>query len=240
MALICRLILETVQGVNPKRYFISIDEKTGIQALERIEQIAPVSKGGHTRREFEYKRNGTTTLMAALNIADGKIETQSLNPTRTEVDFYNFIKKVTESIVSKEPAAEIIFLTDQLNTHVSESLVKWVAEVNHVQTDLGLKGKEGILKNKRTRQSFLESEEHTIRFLYTPKHCSWLNPIENWFAKLQRHVVEKGNFKSVEELNCKIEKYIVFYNGYLHKAINWKFKGFIKTEILKNFKPSNN
>ena len=71
--LICQLILSTIEGLTPKQYVISVDEKTGIQALERIEQTAPTSKGGHLRREFEYKRHGTTTLMAAINVTDGKL-----------------------------------------------------------------------------------------------------------------------------------------------------------------------
>ena len=57
-------------------------------------------------------------------------------------------------------------------------------------------------------KAFLEREHHRVQFVFTPKHCSWLNPIENWFAKLQRQVIKNGNFFSVNELNEKIEKYI--------------------------------
>jgi len=86
----------------------------------------------------------------------------------------------------------------------------------------------------KTRLDFLETKEHRIRLVFTPKHCSWLNPIENWFAKLQRHTITNGNFKSVKELEEKIRKYIVFYNSRLAKVLKWKFKGFTKAKILEN------
>ena len=249
VALVCRLILAAIKEaqepkpIHFKTFLISIDEKTGIQALERLEQTAPLSKGRHTRREFEYKRHGTTTLIAALNVGTGQLQNYVLSPTRTEVDYYNFIQQTTQSILVKEPNAHIVFLSDQLNTHLSESLVIWAAQVNnmdtHLDMDLGVKGKKGLLKNLQTRMTFLENEKHRIRFVFTPKHCSWLNPIENWFAKLQRHVITNGHFSSIENLNLKIENYIRFFNKCLIKPIKWIFIGFIKSEKLINFKPSN-
>ena len=108
---------------------------------------------------------------------------------------------------------QIVILADQLNTHVSESLVIWMAELEEYQrTELGIKGKEGILKSMESRRCFLEKPHHRVRFVFTPKHCSWLNPIENWFAKLQRHIITKGNFTSIADLETKIDKYILFHN----------------------------
>lgn len=225
--------MQTLEGLQPKRYLVSIDEKTGIQALERFEQRAPYSKGAVKRQEFEYTRHGTTTLMAAINVADGKIIHHQLNPTRTEEDFCGFIKQTCEPLLAHEQA-EVILLADQLNTHLSESLVVWVAGQIGFQEVLGQKGQRGILHNQQTRMAFLEKESHRIRFVFTPKHCSWLNPIENYFAKLQRHVITHGNFTSVKELNAKIENYIRYYNACLLKPLRWKFKGFIKDKPLQN------
>jgi len=117
---------------------------------------------------------------------------------------------------------------------MSVSLVEWVAEQIDCKEELGTKAYKGILKSMKTRRAFLEDESHRIRFVYTPKHCSWLNPIENWFAKLQRHVVRNGNFSAVKSLENKIESYISFYNRCLLKPLKWKFKGFIKAKELKN------
>jgi len=129
---------------------------------------------------------------------------------------------------------KIIILSDQLNTHQSETLVNWIAEAQGYDQDMGIKGEYGILKNMESRKAFLQNEDHRIQFVFTPKHCSWLNPIENWFAKLQRHVITNGNFSSVNELIGKIESYITFYNNCLAKPLKWKFKGFDKARKLAN------
>ena len=113
-------------------------------------------------------------------------------------------------------------------------MVKWVAKEVGFEGDLGKKGVSGILKNMVSRQAFLEEEQHRIRFVYTPKYCSWLNPIENWFAKLQRHIITGGSFCSVEQLEQDIKAYIEFYNRCLVKPLKWKFKGFYKAKKLKN------
>lgn len=224
VALICLLIIETIKGINPKRHLVSIDEKTGIQALSRKESYASPSKGGHRRREFEYKRNGTTCLIAAFDIGTGKISHALLTPTRKEDDFAQFVK---ETLQKYPDGDEIILMTDQLNTHLSESLVRLIADKISFKDQLGIKEREGILKSQETRRVFLEDEKHRIRILYTPKHCSWLNPIENWFAKLQRQALTHGNFESVDILNKKIADYIEYYNKCLVKPLKWKFKGFV-------------
>jgi transposase len=228
VALICQLIVETIKGVNPQRHLVSIDEKTGIQALSRKESYAPLSKGGHKRREFEYQRNGTTCLIAAFDVGEGEIKYAWLNPTRTEADFVEFIDQTIKKYPEED---EIILMADHLNTHLSESLVRLIAKKINYTDDLGIKGKCGILKNMETRCCFLENTEHPIRFLFTPKHCSWLNPIENWFAKLQRQLLTHGNFESVKILNQNITDYIQYFNRCLVKPMKWKFKGFNKEFI---------
>lgn len=62
---------------------------------------------------------------------------------------------------------------------------------------------------------------HRIRFVYTPKHCSWLNSIEVWFSILTKHILTRGNFTSIHDLVRKIQKYITYYNDYLAKAWKW-------------------
>lgn len=188
-------------------------------------------KPGKCRRiEYEYERNGTVCLMAAIDVAKGILPNHRLNETRTEEDFLTFIK---ETVAKYPQHHEVIFMADQLNTHVSASLVEWVAKEVKFEKDLGKKGTKGILKNMQTRKQFLENEQHRIRFVYMPKHCSWLNPIENWYAKLQRHVIKYGDFSTVEEVSSKISTYIHFYNDCLAKPLKWKFKGFSKNTPFK-------
>lgn len=229
--LICFLILRSVAGQSPNYHLLSVDEKTGIQALERYEERGPKSKGFKKRKEYEYIRHGTSTLIAGVNVENGEVIKYHQGQTRNENDYCEFIKEMVYELPELD---KVVILADQLNTHVSESLVIWIAELEEYQRiELGIKGKEGILKNMVSRRRFLEKSHHRVRFVFTPKHCSWLNPIENWFAKLQRHIITNGNFTSVTDLENKIDKYILFHNNELAKPINWKFTGFTKGKELR-------
>ena len=152
-----------------------------------------------------------------------------MGPTRNSQDFLNFCK---ETVAVLPDGDEIIFIADQLNTHKSSLLVKWIAEELGNKGPLGKEREKGVLMNMKSRMAFLEDKQHRIRFIYSPKHCSWINPIENWFGKLQNQVITDGVFSSVEELETKISDYIQYYNTCLRKPLKWKFKGFIKDKIL--------
>lgn len=202
---------------------ISCDEKTGMQALQRYEQLRDEQKGGYLRREYEYTRHGTTSLIAGIDVASGKLLHYQMGPTRTEMDWLAFIE---QQVMAMEADEQIVFMMDQLNTHKSASLVKWVAGQIGYTGELGTKGKTGILKSQSSRMDFLQRSHHCIRFVFTPKHCSWLNPIENWFSRLGRAALKGLSVGSVEELELKIKAYIDYYNGCLAKGFNWRFDGF--------------
>ena len=140
------------------------------------------------RREFEYIRHGTLCLIANMEVATGQVITPSIGQTRTEADFLAHIQQT----VLVDPTAGWIFITDQLNTHQSESLVRWVAEVCELDLNLGVKGESGILQSMPTRAAFLQDPTHRIRFVYTPKHTSWLNQIELWFSNKSASEAQAG------------------------------------------------
>jgi transposase len=199
------------------------DEKTGIQALERVSETQAGKPGRIERQEHSYTRHGTQCLIANLNVSSGTIENASVLDTRTEVDFLEHIKQTVES----DPAVKKWHIVlDQLNTHKSESLVRFVAEREKSDLDLGEKGKSGILHNQETRAEFLSNEEHGVVFHYTPKHSSWMNQIESWFSVISRKYLKRSNFKSKEELKTGILRFIKYFNETMGKAFEWKFRGF--------------
>jgi hypothetical protein len=223
---VCQLYLNSNNLQKEGFHILSCDEKTGIQAIEHKHPSKPAKPGAVEKCEQEYKRNGTTTLIASRNINTGEIIAPMVNQTRNEEDFLKHISDV----VSLAPNDKYIFVMDQLNTHKSESLVKYVAAQCGIQEDLGKKGCYGILQSMKTRQAFLEDEKHRIRIVYTPKHASWLNQIEIWFGILSRKILgRRASFKSVQELEWKILDFIKYYNENLAKPFKWNYAG----KILK-------
>ncbi len=199
--------------------YYSSDEKTGIQAKSRTHSRA-VKKGYVEKMESEYQRNGTQCLIAGKDLVSGKIESYTIGDTRKEEDY---LQHIQDLVRDKEGKKHVIFC-DQLNTHKSASLVKWIAKTIGLKEDLGEKGKSGILRSQHTRQEFLEDENHRIRFIYTPKHCSWINQIENWFSIIQKKVIKRGNFPTIGDLKQKIISFIEYYNNCLSKPMIWKSK----------------
>jgi transposase len=201
-------------------HVVSTDEMTGIQALERAAPTKPLRPGVPERREHEYIRHGTLSLIANRNVATGEVLAPSLGPTRTEEDFAAPIART----IDPDPDATWLFLTDQLNTHQSAALVRLVAERCGVTADLGVKGQSGILQSLATRAAFLGDPAHRIPFLYTPKHTSWLNQIELWFSILVRRLLKRGTFASLDALRERLLAFIAYFNRTAHPCA-WTYRG---------------
>jgi hypothetical protein len=206
---------------------VSTDEMTGVQALQRIAETKPTKPGQEARMEFEYKRHGTQTLIANFHVVTGQVISPTVQATRTEVDYVAHIDRT----VATDPEAGWVFVNDQLNIHQSEGLVKFVAKACGIdEQTLGKKGKSGVLKSLKSRKAFLSDLSHRIRFVYTPKHCSWLNQVEIWFSILARRVIRRGSFTSKEDLRSKILSFIDYFNQVLAKPFKWTFTG----QVLKS------
>lgn len=219
---ICQLYDSAAELAAQQIHLVSTDEMTGIQALERLYLDQAMKPGQPRRLEFEYKRHGTLSLIANWHVALGKVIAPSIGPTRKEFDFANHIANTVETA----PDDGWIFLLDQLNTHRSASLVRWVAACCGMDSELGVKGQSGILKSMETRTAFLSDPSHRIRFVYIPKHTSWLNQIECWFSILVRRLIRRGNFTSKDDLQQRILEFIEYFNHTMAKPFQWQFKGF--------------
>jgi transposase len=216
---VCDLYEQAGRLAEQGIHLVSTDEKTGIQALERLYPDIPPGPGRVQLREYEYTRHGTLCLTANLEIWCGWIIAPTLGPTRTEADFMAHI----EQTVVTDPEAGWVFIVDNLNTHQSESLVVWVAQTCGIEEDLGEEGKRGVLKSQKSRAAFLSDPSHRIRFVYTPKHTSWLNQVEIWFGILVRKLLRRSSFSSVEDLRARILAFIDYFNQTMAKPIRWLY-----------------
>ena len=219
--LVCGLYRQAVALKKAGVHLISSDEKIGIQALARAAATRAMRPGWIERQEFEYIRHGTQCLIANFEIATGRVVAATIGPTRTEADFVAHIAQT----VATDPAGTWIFVVDQLNTHQSASLVAWVAATCQLPADLGVKGQCGVLQSMPTRTAFLEDPSHRIRFVYTPKHTSWLNQIELWFSILVRRLLKRASCTSTAELRQRILAFIEYFNTTLAKPFKWTYTG---------------
>lgn len=201
---------------------LSTDEMTGVQALEPKHPDLPMQSGRVLRREFEYIRHGTVSFIVNFQVADGTVGQVSPGPTRNEADFLAHIQRTVDA------APHIVqwhFIVDNLNTHQSESLVRYVADQSDLDIDLGVKGQSGILASMDSRTAFLSDPTHRLVFHYTPKHASWMNQIELWFSILSRKLLKRGNFTSVADLKAKVLAFIDYFNRTMAKPFRWTYQG---------------
>jgi hypothetical protein len=202
---------------------ISLDELTGVQALERKHPDLPMLPGYVLRREVEYIRHGALSWCINFDVVTGQVIEPSWGPTRTEEDALAHLQRLIES---DQEATKWHLMLDNLNIHQSEALVRWIADLEGIeQQTLGLKGKSGILRSMESRAAFLHDPGHQVVFSYTPKHASWMNQVEIWLSILVRKLLKRGNFTSLDNLCEQILAFIAYYNATMATPIKWTYTG---------------
>jgi len=166
-----------------------VDEKTAIQALDRLDPVLPLSPGRLERHGFEYYRHGTLSLYAALNTRSGEV----IGKTAARHTSQEFVAFLAEVVANQPRGKAIHLIADNLSAH----------------------------KTKRVEQ-FLAAHPK-VHLHYTPTYSSWLNQVENWFARIEREVIARGVFTSVKDLARKLMRYIRHYNR-APKPIKWTYR----------------
>lgn len=219
----CQVYAQAAERAKRGERTVSMDEMTGVQALQRKHPDLPMLADHVLRREFEYIRHGTLSWFINLDVATGQVIDPSWGPTRGEEDCLAHLQRLIESAPETKRWHLIL---DNLNTHCSESLVRWVAGLEGITHEmLGVKGKRGILRSMKSRAAFLHDPGHRVVFYYTPKHASWMNQVEIWLSILVRKLLKRGNFTSLDDLRDQILAFIEYYNRTMAKPIKWTYTG---------------
>jgi transposase len=157
--------------------YLSYDEKPGIQAIENTADDLPPVPGEHKTigRDSEYKRHGTLSLLAGIDLITGEV-IGAVEERHRSREFVDFLKKLDAHY---KPELRIQIVLDNHSAHIS----------------------------KETK-AYLETVPDRFEFIFTPKHGSWLNVIETFFAKMTKQVLRHIRVKSKEELKERIEKYL--------------------------------
>lgn len=212
---ICRLYLDAPRLYQHGELVVCVDEKTGIQALERARPTAPAAPGRPERRDPEYVRHGTRCLLATLVVPTGQV-IGSVTEHRGRWDFVRHVRDVVEQFPGVQ---RFHWVMDNLNTHYTFELCQYLGKLSGVWPG------RPPLRTGAQRRAFLADARHKHVVHYTPKHGSWLNQVEIWFGVLGRRLLRRGDFRSVEELACRILGFIAAYN--LHEAhpYEWTYTG---------------
>jgi len=212
---VCRLYLDAPVLYQHGELVICVDEKTGIQALERARPTTLGKPGQDERRDYEYIRHGTRCLTGSRVVATGQV-IGSVTKRRGTWDFVRHIRDVVESFPQ---ATKFHWVMDNLNTHWSFELCQYLGRLSDVWEE------RPSLRTGAERRVFLTAASHKHVVHFTPKHGSWMNQIEIWFGVLTRQLLRRGEFRSTTELTERILKYIDHYNCHLAFPYEWTYTG---------------
>lgn len=187
------LLRGNANGVDQKMAAIlSYDEKPGIQAIENTARDLPPVAGKHPNRgrDYEYRRHGTVSLMAGIDLLSGKVWAQVRDRHRSK-EFVEFLKLVDGKYPSD---LTVRIILDNHSAHIS-----------------------------RETRAYLDTRPGRFEFTFTPKHGSWLNLIESFFAKLTKTFLRGMRVRSKQELVDRMLRFLDELNDD-PVVFRWKYK----------------
>jgi transposase len=168
---------------------VCLDEKTGMQALERRFPDIPKGPGQPVRREFEYIRHGTLCLMGAYDVRSRKLFGFT-SEKRGGEPFVELLDCVDVSY----PTGRGHMVCDNLSDHDTDDVLDWLEDHPRWTTH------------------------------FTPKHASWLNQIECAFSILQAKVLDRGSFRTRDELQAAIYDFLLWFNAQNAAPFRWTYR----------------
>lgn len=212
---VCQLYVNAPRFYQQGRLVLCCDEKTGMQVLDRPAPTQPPRPGKPEKREFEYIRLGTRTLITTFCVPTGEV-VWDVGATRTNLDFRAHVLRVAAHYRDMK---KFDWVVDNLNTHMSLELCEVVAYLN------GVSFAPKRLKTQEQRRAFLSAGEGRHVFHYVPRHGSWLNQVELFFSVLARQFLRRGDFGSIKEFEERLCAYLEEYNQEKAHPYRWTYTG---------------
>jgi len=198
---------------DPPENLYCFDECTCIQALKRLTPTLPARAGQPALEDFDYRRNGTTDLLAFLNPATGNVYGQCTD----NHDRHTLSEVFSSHVQMHPPDASIHYIMDNLSAHYHEDFCQTVAELSGVPYS--------SLKTGAERRQWLQSPHKRIVVHFVPFHASWLNMVEIWFGILKGKCLQYGHFFSVAQLCESIMAFIETWNEFYAHPFRWSYTG---------------
>jgi hypothetical protein len=212
---ICDLYVNALRLYHDGRVVICVDEKTGMQILQRKYPTQLAQPGQPEKREHEYIRHGVRALLASFVVPTGQV-LWNCGLTRTSDDFVAHLRTVVAQLPTM---ARYDWVLDNLNTHWSLEVCRLVA----VWCDIPCVTKE--LACGVQRRAFLSDPTHRHVFHFTPTHGSWLNQVELWFSVFARRFLKRGEFCSGADFENQLCAYLEGYNTHEAHPYRWTYTG---------------
>jgi transposase len=191
---------------------LSVDEKTQIQALDRIQPLLPIAFDASEKRTHDYVRHGVTNLFAALNVGTGEVLGECY-PVRDGANFLAFLKKAVKPHAGKE----IHVVLDNLSTHTTPDVEAWLTKnpqvkfhftpkgaswVNQIETWFGIVTRQSIRRGTFTSVKVLigQIRDYITHWNTNPTPFVWVATAEEILAKVR---LIQTNIKKLVDNNAK-------------------------------------